>query len=84
MEGPFCSANLDNILLHDILSIRLLHMSLTARPPAAVTDRFVSSLLNSITSLTALRLKDLEQLTFCLLFLCDVTQMRQIRHAMTR
>jgi hypothetical protein len=63
-------------------------MSLSARPPAAVTESFVGSLLASVPDLRVLRLKDLEQLTFCLLYLCDAAQMRPafqaIQHAMTR
>jgi hypothetical protein len=63
-------------------------MSLSARPPAAVTESFVGGLLVSVPDLRVLRLKDLEQLTFCLLYLCDAAKMRPafqaIQHAMTR
>jgi hypothetical protein len=41
-----------------------------------------------VPDLRVLRLKDLEQLTFCLLYLCDAAKMRPafqaIQHAMTR
>jgi len=63
-------------------------MSLSARPPAVATEPFVESLLASIPDLRVLRLKDLEQLTFCLLYLCDASKMRPvfqtIQHAITR
>lgn len=56
-----------------IFVFRLLQMCTSARLNASVRNSFIEKLICDIGDLKDLRLKDLEQLTFCLLHLADTT-----------
>lgn len=56
-----------------IFVFRLLQMCTSARLNASVRKSFIEKLICDIGDLKDLRLKDLEQLTFCLLHLADTS-----------